>query len=80
MAKAQTGFGGLPCVKCGERDCVSLSLHDLDTAYCDECENEYTLSEVRDTIDQWSVVLAWRDLAPPRQGAALALRPAQVGG
>jgi hypothetical protein len=76
----QVGFVGLKCVRCGERDGVSLSLHDLDSLHCNLCDEDYTLSEVRDTIDQWAVVLAWRDLAPPRQGAAPALRPARAGG
>jgi hypothetical protein len=81
MAKAtQAGWTRLPCIKCGEADGVSLSLVDLDTLFCSECENEYTLSEVRDTLDQWAQVLAWRDLAPPRQGAAPALRPARAEG
>jgi peptide subunit release factor 1 (eRF1) len=80
MAKAtQVGFVGLKCVRCGERDGVSLSLHDLDTLHCNQCDEEYTLSEVRDTLDQWAVVLAWGGAAPPRQGAAPALRPARAG-
>jgi hypothetical protein len=79
MAKAQAGFVGLKCVHCGNAGGVSLSLYDLDTVHCTECDDEYTLSEVRDTIDQWAQVLAWRDLAPPRQGAAPALRPARAG-
>jgi hypothetical protein len=70
MAKAQAGFSGLPCAKCGEPGGVSLSLEDLETVSCGECSTDYTLSEVRDTIEQWALVLAWRDAAPPRRAQA----------
>jgi hypothetical protein len=76
---APLGFQ-LRCLKCGEPNGTSLFLDDLETVRCAHCDQEYTLSEVRATIEQWALVLAWRDLAPPRQGAAPALRTAHLGG
>jgi hypothetical protein len=57
----------LACIKCGEECCLSLDLNDLETVRCPECDNEYTLEEVRKVIGQWARLLAWVDLAPARQ-------------
>jgi hypothetical protein len=76
---APLGFQ-LRCLKCGEPNGMSLFLDDLETVRCGLCDGEYTLAQVRQTVEEWALVLAWRDLAPPRQGAAPALRPAHVGG
>jgi ribose 5-phosphate isomerase RpiB len=76
---APLGFQ-LRCLKCGEPNGMCVYLDDLETVRCAHCDQEYTLSEVRQTVEEWALVLAWRDLAPPRQGAAPALRPAHVGG
>jgi hypothetical protein len=76
---AHLGDSGLRCLLCGEPNGISLYLNDLETVHCTHCEQDHTLSEVRDTIDQWALVLSWRDLAPPRCGAGSALRPARAG-
>jgi hypothetical protein len=68
-ASAQLGYSGLCCIKCGEPGGVRLLLEDLETLFCPECNTEYTIGEVRDTLAQWQQVLAWVDAAPPRRAA-----------
>jgi hypothetical protein len=61
---AAAPFADLPCLKCGEAGGLTLSLTDLETVYCGECENEYGLADARDAVRHWRRVLAWVDAAP----------------
>lgn len=56
-----------PCPACGET-AVRIHLAELpdgDCAVsCGECEREFSLAAIRDTVDKWAGVLAWLDKAP----------------
>jgi hypothetical protein len=55
----------LPCPKCGEEDAaVSLHLDDGETLHCRDCDNEFTLDDIRNFITRWQAVLAWVDAMP----------------
>jgi hypothetical protein len=55
----------LPCPLCGEQQAsVSLYLDDMDTCYCRDCENEFSLDTVRELIARWQRVLSWVDACP----------------
>ena len=58
------GFPGLACIKCGEVDTVAMDLDDCSTFRCRECENEFTLEDVRASVTAWQRVLAWLDSVP----------------
>lgn len=58
------GFGYLPCPRCLATGMVRLDLSDLDTCACTECDEEFTLADVRGLIAAWAPVLAWIDSAP----------------
>lgn len=53
-----TGFGELPCPKCGAEAAIRLDLDDLDTFSCGECDQSYTLGDVTRWIDRWTRVIA----------------------
>jgi transcription elongation factor Elf1 len=61
-----TGFGDLPCPRCGEVTLIRLDLDDLDRLTCGNCEEPFTASEVRELIDAWAPVLRWIESAPRR--------------
>lgn len=57
MAKT---FTELPCLKCGKTDTCSLSLSDLDTLLCSECEEESSLeNDIIPAIEEWNRVARW---------------------
>jgi uncharacterized protein (DUF983 family) len=56
-------FEGLPCLRCGETECVSLEFSN-ETFNCSNCETEVTFAEVDDKLAQWGVVLSWARSAP----------------
>jgi transcription elongation factor Elf1 len=61
------GFPNLPCLKCGETACLTLSLADVEqdeAIACTSCNAEYGLTEVRETLGQWARFLTWIDQAP----------------
>lgn len=54
-------FRGLRCVLCGQEDCVSVDLDDLETFRCRQCEEEFTRADVVQQVAAWGRVLAWVD-------------------
>lgn len=60
------GFPGLHCFECGHEDSITVSLADMDTLTCTECDSTFTRAELRDQIGRWSRVLDWLDAAPPQ--------------
>jgi hypothetical protein len=63
-AAVGTGFGCLPCPKCGEAGYVTVHLYDLQTFECQECGDEFTIEEIRGLVESWTRVLAWIDAVP----------------
>ncbi|MBV8094432.1 MAG: hypothetical protein JO110_14645 [Acetobacteraceae bacterium] len=65
MAPATTRGLSLPCPLCGEADAdIYLSLADGDTCRCGSCDNEFTLTDVRNLMAKWQKVLTWMDTMP----------------
>ncbi len=64
QSKPRRGFPGLRCLKCGESDCITLQLADVEQFACSQCNEEYTAGEVRDAFAAWQTVLAWIEVAP----------------
>lgn len=56
--------GNLPCPRCGEVCGIALDLDDLETCRCRECEENFTLDDVRAITKAWAPVLAWIDSSP----------------
>ncbi len=50
----------LPCPCCGEAEAtVLLSLADLESCHCADCDADFTLADVRAFLDRWGKVLVW---------------------
>lgn len=65
MIKAITrGFENLPCLACGETDCMSIELADVLTVHCGNCETEFTATKFRATVESWTKVFDWLETAP----------------
>jgi hypothetical protein len=60
------GWADLDCPCCGQQGGVSVSLEDLDSFTCSECDGEFDRSAVEEFIAKWTKVLAWIDLAPAK--------------
>ena len=61
------GFSGLPCLYCGETDCVTLELSDMtgeEALLCGQCETGYSVADALAKITAWLPVLAWIEQAP----------------
>jgi uncharacterized protein (DUF983 family) len=56
----------VPCLICGETDCIRIDADDVDVITCTECDAEFSREEARDTINAWAVLLDWLDTAPAR--------------
>lgn len=55
----------LPCPMCGDQEAqILISLADADECKCKECEGEFTLTEVRESIAKWTKVIAWIETMP----------------
>ena len=58
----------LPCPKCNEQNAnVSLHLDDAETFTCHECEDEFSIDDVREylaTAQRWGRVLDWVQTMP----------------
>ena len=64
-AEAQARGFLLPCPKCGEAGAtIDLTLSDLETFHCQDCDTAFEAADVRAFIARWSAVLAWVDAAP----------------
>jgi hypothetical protein len=62
-------FAGLPCIKCGECDTITLDLADLDSFSCQSCDATFDNAEVQAVLDVWPAVLNWIDLAKSQKEA-----------
>ena len=61
------GFEGLACIKCGVAGNISIDLPDLTgsgSIHCYECDETFSLDEVREVMEAWAKVIAWVGLAP----------------
>lgn len=61
------GFPGLPCLYCGESDCVNVDLSEVtgnDAFRCSQCDMDFSVADVRARIDAWDHVISWITLAP----------------
>ena len=63
----------LPCPKCG-KDEARVALHlwapgDPDDAlfHCHECDEDISVTELRDWMARWNKVLAWAETMPKIQ-------------
>ena len=55
----------LPCPRCGEAEAtIHLYLSDMETLYCADCEEEFSVADVQTFIAKWAPVLAWINQAP----------------
>ena len=65
MATETTRGLQLPCPKCGEPDAnVMLSLADVSSFHCVECDEDFDRADVEAFIARWSKLLAWVDTFP----------------
>jgi hypothetical protein len=60
----RSGFGSLPCIRCGQDATISLDLDDCTTFRCAECDDSFDADDVRDHMARWQRVLAWVDARP----------------
>lgn len=55
----------LPCPKCGEQEAmIQLDLDDGQTCSCRECDDEFSLDDVREFIGRWAKMIAWIETMP----------------
>jgi hypothetical protein len=66
-APARRGFA-VACIRCGERDSVTLAVDDMSQFYCGSCDEGFTAADVRGLIDGWRPLLAWLETAPAYPG------------
>lgn len=50
-------MGMLKCLKCGEVCLIKLHLDDCTTLQCNECDETFTLDEVREMVEGWNKAL-----------------------
>lgn len=60
------------CPKCLSESQVAVNVEDGESLYCPECEENYTVTEVRELLDSWKAILPWLEAHPARAEAALA--------
>ena len=57
----------LPCLKCGATEGqLTLDVRDGDTLRCDQCNDEFTLADVEQTLAAWTAALPWLKSHPAR--------------
>lgn len=59
-----TGFGRLPCPKCGDNCEILIDLSDFTEAMCRGCDAILEMGLIRDIVSRWTPVLAWIATAP----------------
>lgn len=57
------------CPKCLEVCTILLDLADGDTCTCMNCDEEYTVADVRGLVAAWGPLLKWIDAHPARAAA-----------
>ncbi len=57
-------MGELTCILCGQDVAIRLDLADGDTFYCPDCDGDFSVSQVRETVGKWQRCLAWLDAMP----------------
>jgi hypothetical protein len=63
--KATTPGLLLPCPMCGNQEAViHLNLADADGCKCQECDEEFTIDDVRGLIEKWTKVIKWVEMMP----------------
>lgn len=61
------------CPKCMRPDAtVRLNVNDGDTLTCFECDEEFTVSDVRTLVDSWAKLLPWLESHPARAESVVA--------
>jgi transcription elongation factor Elf1 len=61
------GFLGLPCLRCGEQDQLTIRLEALEFSEaicCGACEAEYGVDDVQAAVEAWTRVLTWIGMSP----------------
>ena len=56
----------VPCIKCGETGGVRIAVDDAHDIYCSECDAEYTMDDVTQTMLAWAQIRDWVKLHPAR--------------
>ena len=56
----------VPCIKCGEANCMSVNVEDADLT-CSSCNETYSAADVQEVIDGWLAVLPWLKSHPALQ-------------
>lgn len=58
------GFTDLSCPLCGSiNSIISLQLDDCETLSCSECEEEFTVTDIRVKVMSWAKFITWIDNA-----------------
>jgi transcription elongation factor Elf1 len=58
----------LPCPRCGEANAsFDLNLADGDTLHCQDCDENFSVEEIRDLVKRWGRMLAWIDSMPSEE-------------
>lgn len=54
------------CIKCGKPSDEALIGVDVNTAeiHCGECDETYTVDDVREQIEEWGRLVRWIELHP----------------
>lgn len=64
MATATERGFNVTCIRCGNADAtVTLNLDDCDTFRCTECEEEWSVEDVREHVIFWARVIKWVESA-----------------
>lgn len=68
MSETTTSKGiQLPCPRCGEKDAnVALYMAEGDLFQCQECEEEFSVEDIRQILAFWGPVVKWLDAMPTR--------------
>lgn len=56
-------FPDLKCIKCSEQGCIMLHLDDCQNFRCREYEEDFTVDEIQEHLEQWRRVLEWTSQA-----------------
>ncbi len=61
------GLVDLICLKCGDQNCISMTLDNIESFHCSSCERPFDVQFVRDVVTNWDRVLSWINHAPNRE-------------
>ena len=60
----------LHCIRCGQSAAIKLDLDDCDLLTCPECDEEFSVDDVRQHCEAWMRMVAWIETSPARKGKA----------